>query len=84
MAVKRFFSYSEIYEVGWNLPIHSPQCYVYILKDHLLDFTYFTDEEIETVTSSVTCPRSHSCLIAEQELKPGPTSTGYKHIYLDG
>lgn len=48
MTVKRFFPYSEIYEVGWNLPIHSPQCYVYILKDHPLHFTYFTDEEIET------------------------------------
>ena len=84
MTVIRFWPSSEIYKVGWNLPIHSSQGCVYILKNHPLHFAYFTDEEIEAVTDSVTCPGSHSCNVTEQEPKPGPTSTGHTHIYLDG
>lgn len=47
MTVKRFFSHSGIYEVGWNLPTHGPQGYAYIPKHHFLFFTHFPREETE-------------------------------------
>lgn len=53
MTVKKLFSYSEIYEVGWNLPTHSPQCYVSTPKDNFLYLTHFTEEETEAANSSV-------------------------------